>query len=291
LHTRIPRITRTASLAETAARCALIPLLAALGSEFAATPSAAQQAAPTRVEIAVTDAEEGTPVAGVRARLLRSGRSGITDEEGAAGIVSPLAGADTLILSRVGYATQRVALNLPHGGTTRVRVALRSTPIPLDEVVAEGRPAPRPTQGVFGGFWERRARGSGYFITRAQIDEHRPTHTSDLLRLVPGLRLIPARHGGFDVRLGRARHISRDPGYRMRALHDNPGVPPNDCPIQLFVNGHPYHNDNMSFDEAFRPEEIEALEIYNSPGQTPAQFAGRWAQCGVIVVWLRRGGD
>jgi hypothetical protein len=269
-------------------RIVALTLFGVLGCLHAPTPASAQGPEFGRIMIQVVDEARSAPLAGVQVRLVRAGVAGFSNAQGLLEVRSPLLGPDTLALVYLGYGSERVPVFLNPGQTATLRVTMTATPIPLQTVVVRTGPAPPAAFGAFAGFWERRARAQGYFVTRAEIDELRATHSTDILRGIPGLRLIASRSGTFDVRLGRPRPISRDPVYRMRALHDNPDVPPNDCPIQLFVDGHPYANDTMSFDEAFRPNEIEAIEVYNSPGQTPAQFGGTRAQCGVIVVWLRR---
>ena len=41
-------------------------------------------------------------------------------------------------------------------------------------------------------------------------------------------------------------------------------------------------------DRALRPNEVEAIEVFESPW-IPAQFSPGLAPCGVIAVWRRRG--
>jgi hypothetical protein len=276
-------------LTDCAARYAALTLLGATGFLCAVVPGAAQRPDAARFIVHVSDETQAAPLVGVQVRLLRGGLTGLTNAAGVAEVYSALLGPDTLEVVRLGHLTQRIPVFLNRGTTSHARITMPAAPVVLEPIVVRQRRAPRPTLGAFAGFWQRRARGQGYFVTRAQIEAAQAMYMTDVLRGVPGLRFVAGRHGSFDVSLGRARPISRDPGYQARALHNNPDFAPNDCPVQLFVEGHPYHNDTMSFDEAFRPNEIEAVEIYNSPGQTPAQFGGTRAQCGVIVVWLRRG--
>jgi hypothetical protein len=251
-----------------------------------AVPAGAQEAHISRIIVHVLD-EAAAPLPGVQVRLRGAGVSAITNAQGIVELRSPLTGPDTLELLSLGQPGESVPVDLNRDEAVTVRITMSgTTPIQLERILVRAGPAP---PGSFAGFWDRRARAQGYFVTREEIEALRPVHSADILRGIPGLRLIAARNGTFDVRLARPRHTSRDPGYRVRALHGNPGTPANDCPTQLFVDGHAYHNDTMSFDEAFRPNEIEAIEVYNSPGQTPAQFGGTRAQCGVIVIWLRRG--
>ena len=38
------------------------------------------------------------------------------------------------------------------------------------------------------------------------------------------------------------------------------------------------------------PLDIEAMEIYRGPAQVPGEFLDSNAQCGVILIWTKRGG-
>jgi len=44
-------------------------------------------------------------------------------------------------------------------------------------------------------------------------------------------------------------------------------------------------------DDVVDPRDIEAIEVYRSGAQVPAQFGGMgpFTRCGVVVVWTRRG--
>ncbi len=44
-----------------------------------------------------------------------------------------------------------------------------------------------------------------------------------------------------------------------------------------------------SLGELVPPQEIEAVEMYPTPGLVPRRFAGLGTRCVVIAVWARRG--
>ncbi|MFC1791532.1 hypothetical protein ACFL0I_03600 [Gemmatimonadota bacterium] len=37
------------------------------------------------------------------------------------------------------------------------------------------------------------------------------------------------------------------------------------------------------------PSDIQAIEIYHGPADTPGQYLDSRSQCGVILIWTRRG--
>ncbi|MFB6240671.1 MAG: hypothetical protein ABEJ46_03770, partial [Gemmatimonadota bacterium] len=53
-------------------------------------------------------------------------------------------------------------------------------------------------------FKRRMQRGFGEFITRKEIKERNPQHTSDLLRTVPGVDVGPVRYGRALVTMRRS---------------------------------------------------------------------------------------
>jgi hypothetical protein len=51
----------------------------------------------------------------------------------------------------------------------------------------------------------------------------------------------------------------------------------------------PARGERAVIDDYVMPNEVEAIEAYDSPGSLPADFGGSRAGCGVIVIWTRRG--
>jgi len=47
----------------------------------------------------------------------------------------------------------------------------------------------------------------------------------------------------------------------------------------------------MALDDLISPNVIEAIEVYRSASQVPAEFGGSgvFTRCGVVVIWTRRG--
>jgi Carboxypeptidase regulatory-like domain/TonB-dependent Receptor Plug Domain len=153
------------------------------------------------------------------------------------------------------------------------------------------------------GFYDRAKSDFGHFITRDQIDTRRPQQMSDLLRGIPGVTVIPAAAGAGQM------HVN------LRGSRLSEGGP---CDPRIFIDGliasrggsgpktvngmtpegildDPSATDprdpGPTINDLVTPREIEAVEVYRSASQIPAQFGGAGAdtRCGVIVVWTRRG--
>lgn len=114
-------------------------------------------------------------------------------------------------------------------------------------------------------------------MTREEIEKKRPIHTSDIFTAVPGVEVV--------------RSYLR-PILRMRGaqpvLHRGRVY---ECQVQYLLDGFPafvsHPSEPIFVDQLVRPIEIEAIEIYRGPAETPAQFRRPGSDCGVVVIWTR----
>lgn len=217
----------------------------------------------------VLDAE-GTAAVGVRLHIEGAGAVALSDADGRFQLSGLPEGEQILTARRIGFRPQSVPV--PLSATSPAEITLILTPIPvmLSEVV---RIAPRSAFEVeSNGFSERRRRGPGVFLDRADIERRKPHLMSDLLRTVPGMRLQPV-----DTRWGQSVTATMDrvPDSFGRA-----------CQIDFFVNGQEYTPTSMGIDNDVPAQQIEAIEVYK-PSEIPAQFLGSRSRCGVVVIWTR----
>jgi outer membrane receptor for ferrienterochelin and colicin len=120
----------------------------------------------------------------------------------------------------------------------------------------------------------RRSTGSGYFFDREALERRRAAFTSDILRLVPGVRVVPYR--GDHVILMRSLGIDY-------------------CQPDVFVDGvalidsrnRSDGNGTQMLDWWTDPETIDAMEVYPRGVSTPPQFNYSRGNCGSIVIWTR----
>jgi hypothetical protein len=188
----------------------------------------------------------------------------VTAENGTFLFTGVQPGAATVLVRRIGFQADSVAVTLRAEGNTPLTLRLVTVPQALAPVVVRSGPAVRP--GPLADFYQRRSKGQGRFITRADIERRNPLYTSDLLRTVPGLSLSRGR-GLNEVRLR--------------------GAP---CAPEVFVDGTPLGPAPLDFD-AITPNTIEGIEIYSGAASVPVQFSrvfGRTA-CGTVLVWTREG--
>lgn len=202
-----------------------------------------------------------------------------TDENGLFSFI--VEGVPTIQLRarRIGYLTVRSPeldleqLERYRTLTLRLRLAPEAVPVAPLEVVAGRR---REVSPVLEGFHHRKERGFGRYITRQDIERRDPPQVTDLLRSVSGVQLRSS---------GRGRHA-------IVTTHRGRNAVTGSCPAQIYVDDfHVNRADGRTFriDDVVTPEEVEGIEVYRGLSTVPAQFLSPRADCGVIVIWTRRG--
>jgi hypothetical protein len=205
----------------------------------------------------------GHPIPGVEVRLKGGTSLAYTDDAGGFRLGSLPIGPGNIAVRRLGFVPASVVVTLREGRTDSLVVAMTTLAASLPGVLVEDEYMER-SHRILAGFWERRARGFGNFVTRDEIEKRDPHEFVDILRMTPSVN-IQTRNGRKVIRFNRS---------------------PADCPPQYWVDG--LRIENGSPDE-FNPEDVEALEVYSGPATLPPQFGQRvWSHtCGAIVIWTR----
>lgn len=210
----------------------------------------------------VVDVESGVPVAGALITLepLDEGpdpRSATADTAGIFQFRPVESGPYRVRIVRIGYRTLSDTVDLARDGETHLRAAMVPDAVDMEPVVVT---AVRRRAAFLRDFERRRARGFGHFMDREEIEGRMAHATSDLFRMIPGVRVV-------------RRRAAQGPLLAMRGS----------CEPQLYIDGISA-GQQLSLDHMVRPDDIEAIEVYSSAG-APAQYASR--TCGVILVWTR----
>jgi hypothetical protein len=193
-------------------------------------------------------------------------RQATSDSIGSFLLLLPAGGVYTLTVTKLGYLQHRGdTVRVGSSESVKVEVRLDRTTVPLRPVIVTERISWVPE-----GFEQRRAAGFGRFLTRQDIDQRRASNTSDLLRGIPGVVLMP-------------------PGRRSRGsastvmMRGAGGL----CQPAVWVDGvHLSSFGDAVVDQVLTPGALEAAEIYNSTSAAPAQY--RTGNCGVVLFWTRR---
>jgi TonB family protein len=132
--------------------------------------------------------------------------------------------------------------------------------------VVEVREHREPYDGRLAGFNARRSRKVGHFITRNDIERKNGFDLTDVMRDVPGARVITMRGAlGKTVLLRGAT-----------------------CPPLVFVDGFPASAGPFDLD-MINIKSVEGIEVYAGAASIPIEFIGPRGleQCGVIAIWSR----
>lgn len=217
----------------------------------------------------VVDTDE-RPLEAARVALIGANVAVLSGPDGRFVIPRARAGTYILEVSRLGYRTIRAPVQVLRRDTVQLEVVLGADAVALSAVEVVGAPAERAPPAHLRGFYERKERGGGYFVTRADIETQQPRQFTDVLLRVPGLRIQPVRGpSGSSYQVVTTRSI----GTRV-------------CPILYYIDGVPFPvAGDIGINNLLNPEDIAAVEIYSGTSRVPLQFHSMNAHCGVIVIW------
>ncbi len=215
---------------------------------------------------------DGRPLANAIVRVLGSGTQVRSNTEGAFAIVDAGSGTQSVEARAIGYAPYRLAVRLRDGEATQVMLRLAVQRVQLDTVrVVAGKTLAPEVRAI-----ERRMRsGVGTILDAQTVRERATLFVTDALRGMPGVTISQSGGNGQEVLLRR-----------------NAGADGSYCPANIQVDGirmPPSASANATLDDYVKIADIAAIEVYARVSQVPPEFYSADNQCGVIVVWTRRG--
>lgn len=212
--------------------------------------------------------EHGTGAAVPAAMVVLPGHdlTQTTDGQGLFQFLHVRPGTHRLRVEHIGYGTLEETLEVPDRGRIELEIRLVREPVEIEPVLVA---VERAGGTALRGFYERRRTGLGTYLTRTDLEEPAVSEVSDVLRRVPGLRLVPRTAGGLTV------------GHDVRFRGN--------CRPTLFVDGVIVDTRTTSIDEILHPNDVEAVEIYRG-AVTPVVFTRGAGSCGALVIWTRTPG-
>ncbi len=229
----------------------------------------------------------GAPLPGVEIIAEGTGKRTTSDRDGWFALRNLPYGPQTILFRHIGYRPVKRGVLVLREDTVRVEVFLISEAAQrLEPITVTARPDPPAGRGIREDFEDRRRLGFGKFIdsTVLRANEHR--RMSDLLRGIPGLQFawVP----DLDC-YGRNRC---PPVLYLKGTRTSRVTGP--CFMTIIEDGMVrYRSDGTSpppdWSREFYVNEYEAVEVYRSSAELPIEFSGASSQCGVIVLWTRRG--
>ena len=146
-----------------------------------------------------------------------------------------------------------------------LRVTLETLAVRLPTIVV----AADPPEGKLSLFYQHKRSEIGSFLEPEQVEAARRYSVTDILRIVPGVRVTP---GTNTVRLSRAAPTPK-------CMTEQP---------QFFLDGVPVRLGlSFSINDFVEQNDVVAVEVYNGPARIPLQYNIGNAMCGVIVLWTR----
>jgi protocatechuate 3,4-dioxygenase beta subunit len=206
--------------------------------------------------------ESGRPVSDAVVEVWRTGLSTRTDASGNFELTRLPVGTHALEVRRIGFAPHQLPVQLASRSTTSVTVVLEKPVRLLDAVRVSARTLYSRREREIE---QRRRRGFGHFIMRAELERHPAARVTDVLRRVPGVRTYSSSTGDV-VTFSRGASFS--------------GA----CRPTVFLDGFRL-SSGEDLDALATVSSLEAIEVYTSAAQAPAEY---WSGgCGTIVLWTR----
>lgn len=235
-----------------------------LHAQQPALDTARRDTLPTAILIGHVVDSTGLGLTGAEITLLHSDRiHSITGDSGSFRITGLQPGTVVFNVRRIGFEAATFTAVLRPGKTHRATFSLTATALSLPAVAVSDT---MTHTHWLDQFERRRSSSRGTFITRADIERRGARQGTDIVRSVPGIRLVSLRGG-----MGNQVVMTRGAGART-------------CYPTMFVQGMPY----SGILDDFVADDIEALEIYVGVSEIPTELDknGRGI-CGAIVIWTR----
>lgn len=198
-----------------------------------------------------------------------------SDSAGKFQIITIVPGPFTLRVRHLGFAPQDFSTTVLAGQKKRVALELPRLPHEISAVevnaVAE-KPASYANTRKYDQFFARRARGTGAFLTRDQIQLRHAGNIAELLEAIPGVMI---RQVGTQWKIQFRRCGSS-------SLPGTNSLPP----PAVFIDGILAHNGEERLD-TINPEDVEAIEVYRGVSELPVEARGQG--CSAVFVWLIEG--
>ena len=223
----------------------------------------------------------GQPLEGAQVEILGSNRTITTPASGVYRVEEIKPGRYWVMVRRIGYAPLRTALSFEPGDDRQIIFQLEPLPQSLPDIEVRAEDA-RWAQRFQEFLWRSKS-SLGHFLTRDDIQRSRPVELSDVVR-----RYLPftSWEAFYDPYAPEAWGSPRYGSFMTAGRGGAPGSAAGGCPPSVSVNGARPMGGWAVND--FRPEDVEAIEVYRKSYQLPMEFSGWSVGCGgLVVVWLR----
>jgi hypothetical protein len=208
---------------------------------------------------------EGTSTnVGSRVELVGTDIVAMTNDKGEFRMGNLPSGSRVLLARHLGFGAETAPVDLSSREQKRVTIKLPKFLAIMDPVLVTAR---RSAALDRIGFSQRKKSGVGYYIGPERLENMHPNSVTNILRMVPGLRVSYGPDG--DV-VSSSRGSGMGSGCVRYFLDDIPYTEVTPGDINHFVTG----------------REVVAVEVYQDTN-TPPQYMGAGGFCATIVIWTR----
>lgn len=219
----------------------------------------------------VTDQVSGQPVPEVVVNVDGVGRVATTDEDGRFSLSELVPGRHDVVFAHLRYRQRSVSTEVEAHHVVRLHVELAVDAIALDPIEVTVERLDRNLESV--GFYRREADGWGDFLDREDLEFWNPIQLTSALTRFPGVTTVP------DPRMPSRGFLAF---RRMGAT----------CIPTVYLDGVRIGGgrDPAGIDDIVNPGVVAGVEVYRNTAGMPPQYWGTGSSCGVVLIWLRRGG-
>jgi hypothetical protein len=205
----------------------------------------------------------GQPVAGAQVRLFGTTRSATTNDAGEFRLTGLPGGTQGIEVVALGYYPFRIRVEVTDAAPP-LAVRLERAAVVLDSMRIMAKRQRNPFAQSSREFDDRIASGRGLFITEEEIARRKPFETSDLFKLLPGVRVLGF---GADAKIASTRG---------RVTIGN-----TECALDVFIDGVPGQQGELN---TLPPEALHGAELY-TVADAPAKY--RVGPCGALFLWTK----
>ena len=217
----------------------------------------------------VRDDSTSQPIPGVELIIQALDRRAVTDSLGGFRFTGLATGIHYILVRKIGYRPVQLRAILVSDDTLEATVELNAAAVELAPIEVTVSAIPPGMEA----YEERRKNENGYFIGSRTLRQSEHRQLADIFRSVRGVSLRYARGNKTILVNNRDR-----------------------CPMQIYMDGIKIYEPRSGAGRAVEPLDInlftvaqlEAIEVYRGPAETPPQLAGTGGGCGTVVLWSRR---
>ena len=226
----------------------------------------------------ILDAVDSGAIANAGIQIVGTTLDERSDGRGHYRIAGVPAGVHEIEVRSFRYKPIKRSVTFVAGDSVRLDIYMEHVPQLLSEIVVHGR-ALRVPHG-FEAIYERGARGWGTFITSEQIDSLNPRDIKTMFEPIKGM--FVSQNGVYFNRCYGSPKLWGEyaelwvNGDRVTKFQDYSRNPTDPRGMNEYLEDLP-------------PRDVQAIEVYTSSVNIPAEFTSGGSPCAVIAVWTKRG--